>query len=56
MVQGSGSLSGELISESCSKAIGLLGAGVQMGRGFSEGEIWVAGGVMGVRGWRDGWC
>ena len=33
--QGSGSLSGEFISESHLKAIGLHGAGVQMGRGFS---------------------
>lgn len=35
-------------------AIGLLGAGVWMGRGLSEDKVWVVGGVIGMRGQRDG--
>ena len=46
--------SGELILESCSKAISLLGTGVWIGRGFSEGKVWVVGSVIGVRGQSDG--
>ena len=43
-----------LMAVSCSKAIGLCGAGVQMERGTSEGEVWEVGGSIGVRGRSDG--